>query len=101
MNGIFFAILTAFLVMANGFPGYDFKMDANSVSGQLKKINVHCAASGVIPGLCRWVGTSPFCIYNECDKGEIPCHEDNCGDGHCCLLRKKTLCCKWPPIVKK
>lgn len=53
------------------------------------------------PGLedCYWAGHWPFCMP-KCGYGYKKVKQDECGDGHCCWMGKKSLCCVIPPPAK-
>ncbi|MFF4737290.1 hypothetical protein ACFY2W_15655 [Streptomyces sp. NPDC001262] len=41
---------------------------------------------------CSWSGTAPFC-GGECPYGCIRYRTGRCGDGSCCCVGHKALCC--------
>ncbi|KAF8183133.1 hypothetical protein BJ912DRAFT_976732 [Pholiota molesta] len=53
---------------------------------------------------CYWSGTGPFCI-GHCGHGYTETRRNQCGNGLCCWIGSKALCCRrgrrsqiYPPI---
>ncbi|KAF9456255.1 hypothetical protein BDZ94DRAFT_1276154, partial [Collybia nuda] len=41
---------------------------------------------------CKWSGTAPVC-RGSCGAGTKQCATSSCGDGVCCTIGVKILCC--------
>ncbi|KAJ9202070.1 hypothetical protein DTO166G4_6034 [Paecilomyces variotii] len=79
------------------YPTNNFTIRADDASEQSWP-NEQAPPQANPPGLddCYWDGHWPFCM-SKCGYGYKKVKQDECGDGHCCWLGKKTLCCIIPP----
>ena len=71
-------------------PADDTKATENTV---LESANGY-GQGGPAPSGCYWNGVPDFCIP-FCDAPYFEVKEDACGDGECCLIGFKVLCCKY------
>lgn len=46
----------------------------------------------LVESTCFWEGTAPWCD-GACPLGYVGIRYDSCGDGYCCWVGWKVLCC--------